>query len=104
MVTNVVLPAPFGPIRPWIVCAVTSNETWLTARSAPYDFVTPEIRRIGVDRERSCGGRTSRRPRIFMSEMKSCTARRGSDLADVSNFAGLRRNRPLTYDPQQRGQ
>src|SRR4029078_11170089 len=100
MLNKVVLPAPFGPIRPWIVCAVTSNETWLTARSAPYDFVTPEIRRIGVDRERSCGGRTPRRPRIFIAEMKSCTARRGSDLADVSNFAGFRRNVPVTNEPK----
>src|SRR5689334_25028508 len=92
MLNNVVLPAPFGPIRPWIVCAVTSNETWLTARSAPYDFVTSEIQRIGVDREWPRGGRMSRRHRIFMSEMKSYTARRGSDASGVARFTGLRRH------------
>src|SRR5688572_16166125 len=44
----VLLPDPFGPIRPRISPSFTSNETSLTARRAPNLFERPETLSIGM--------------------------------------------------------
>src|SRR4051812_44945033 len=45
----VLLPDPFGPIRPRISPSFTSNETLLTARSAPKRLVRPATLSIGME-------------------------------------------------------
>src|SRR4051812_50104597 len=63
----VLLPEPLGPIRPRISPSFTSNETLLTARSAPKRLVRPETLSIGIllspreaagRREAGLGGRS----------------------------------------------
>src|SRR3954469_18170165 len=44
----VLLPEPLGPIRPRISPSFTSNETLLTARSAPNRLVRPETLNIAM--------------------------------------------------------
>src|SRR6266850_1818215 len=45
----VLLPDPFGPIRPRISPSLTSNETSLTARRAPNLLVRPETVSMGME-------------------------------------------------------
>src|SRR4029079_11267377 len=64
----VLLPDPLGPIRPRMSPSLTSNDTLLTARSAPKRLVRPETLSIGIlpsPREAvgRVGGRRRREPR-----------------------------------------
>ena len=44
----VLLPEPFGPIRPRISPSLTANETSWTARKAPNRFESPDTLSIGM--------------------------------------------------------
>src|SRR3990172_1130389 len=46
MLNSVVLPAPFGPIRPVMLCSATERLHLLTAVTPPNDFVTPSASRM----------------------------------------------------------
>src|SRR5689334_24054328 len=52
--SSVVLPAPFGPIRPSTSFARTSKETSVKARCSPYRLLKPAIR-ITADAGCVCG-------------------------------------------------
>src|SRR6266852_3508731 len=54
---HVVLPAPFGPIRPTISPVSTVSSTWLTAAKPPKRFVKLRVARSGIE----SGGRTRAR-------------------------------------------
>ena len=46
MLKQVVLPAPFGPIRAWIVPRLTRSDTSLTARKSPKLLLRPSVTRM----------------------------------------------------------
>src|SRR5882724_954104 len=51
----VLLPDPFGPIRPRISPSLTSKDTSLTARRAPNLLVRPDTVSMGMERKSSVG-------------------------------------------------
>ena len=61
---SVVLPAPFGPIRPVMLPSTTVNETWSTASRPPNALDSPATAKYGSRRHRASSGlmRSGRRP------------------------------------------